>query len=59
MGARSDLNGAHLMFCLIPALALGAVCESLALGLATFLGLAAIAFANGKLRPTPGKHRPN
>ena len=55
MGARSDLNGAHLMGCLIPALVLGAVFESLALGLATFLGLAVIAFANGKLRPTPGK----
>jgi len=55
MGARSDLNGAHLVGCLIPALALGAVFESLALGLATFLGLAAVAFANGKLRPAIGK----
>ena len=58
MGARSDLNGAHLMGCLILAIAAAIVFDSLALGVATFTVAAVIALANGRIRPNPGpRHR--
>ena len=55
MGARSQLNGAHLTGCLIAALAVALLGGSFTLGLYTFLAQAIIGFVAGHIRPTPGR----
>ena len=57
MGARAQLNGAHLTGCLLLAGVVGAISGSILIALFAFLALAAIDLVAGNIRPSPQRRR--